>query len=213
MKNDHDGDRPPERVDFEAARVTRGRRRPALVTVGWVILLGGVVALGLSGRSGASKPADAAPEAASTGNVGVAARTTGGPIDGGPSRLGAELSRRFDPAFPNLVVVEAGETGSLAIRATRRPSTVAIHGAVLAQEATAVLFVLRAPDGYVATSIELGVPELLADGRNSRPSWPMDVELAIPTAMAASAFIVEAVVYGPGGGRIDRIRLRLAPEM
>jgi hypothetical protein len=90
---------------------------------------------------------------------------------------------------------------------------VAIHGVVLAHEATTVLFVLEALDGDVASSIEMSVPELLADGRNQRPSWPTDVELAIPTALAATPFIVEADLYGPGGARIDTIRLRLASEM
>ena len=206
-------ERLPEPVDFEATRVTRGRRRPALVTAGWVVLLGCVVALGLSGRSGATRPADTAGQAASDGDVGAADRGTGALTYGGPRRTSVELSKRFDPAFPGLVVVEAGETASLAIRATRHPSKVAIHGDVLAQEATAVVFTLQALDGQVAKSIALNVSALLADGRNHRPSWPMDVELAIPTAMAASACIVEADVYGPEGSRIDRIRLRLAPEM
>jgi len=47
----------------------------------------------------------------------------------------------------------------------------------------------------------------------TRPSWPMDVDLAIPVDLAATALVIEADLYGPGGGRIDRIRLRLAPEM
>ena len=123
------------------------------------------------------------------------------------------LSHRFDPGFPGLVVVETGETGSLAVQATRRPSTVAIHGAVLAHGATAIRFRMQGLDGEVARSVALNVPELLADGRNHRPSWPMDVEIAIPTALAGTALVIEADLYGPGGGRIDGIRLRLAPEM
>jgi len=123
------------------------------------------------------------------------------------------LSQRFDPAFPGLIVVESGETTGLAIRATRRPSAVAIHGSVLAQGSTAVQFSMQGLDGQVVRSVVLDVPELLADGRNRLPSWPMDLELAIPTALAATALVIEADLYGPGGGRIDRIRLRLAPEM
>jgi hypothetical protein len=210
---DQSGDRAPEQANFAATRVTRIRRRPSLLTAGWVVLLGGIVALGLTGRmeeSGGTRPA---AEAAAAANADEDARASGGPSYGGPRRPGVELSKRFDPAFPGLVVVEAGETASLAIRATRNPSTVAIHGDVLAQEATAVVFMLQALDGQVARSVALNVSALLADGRNHRPSWPMDVELAIPTAMAASAFIVEADVYGSSGRRIDRIRLRLAPEM
>ena len=198
MTADRPGNRPPERVDFEAARVTGSRRRPSLLTAGWVVLLGGIVALGLTGRSGDTAGMSAA-------GMSPAGRAAAANADA--------ASKRFDPAFPGLVVVEAGETASLAVRATRNPSTVTIHGVVLAHEATAVMFVLKALDGYVTRSIVLGVPELLADGVNERPSWPMDVEMAIPTAMAGRAFIVEADLYGPGGGTIDRIRLRLAPEM
>ena len=200
------GDRPAQRADFEPARLDGPRRRPSIAIVGWVAVLGGVVALGLTGRSG---------EAAGISATHAPALPTGSAVgrSAASKPAGWELSRRFDPAFPNLVVVETGETTSLAVRATRKPSTVAIHGVVLAQEATAVTFVLQALDGYVATSIELSVPELLADGRNSRPSWPMDVEFPIPTGMAASAFVVEADLYGSDGARIDLIRLRLAPEM
>jgi hypothetical protein len=204
---DHDsGERPAERADFEPARLNGLRRRPLIAIVGWVVVLGGVVALGLTGRTG-----EAASVSATQAAVPQAGSAIGRSAALNPTASG--LSRRFDPAFPSLVVVETGETTSLAVRATRQPSTVAIHGVVLAHEATTVMFVLRALDGYVAKSIEMSVPELLADGRNSRPSWPMDVEFAIPTAMAASAFVVEADLYGPGGARIDLIRLRLAPEM
>lgn len=197
---DQSGDRSAEPVEFEAARVLVGRRRPSLFMAGWVVLLGGVVALGITGRSGG---------ATGTG----AAAASGAPTSGGPGRAGVELSRRFDPSFPGLIVVEAGETAGLEIKATRRPSAVSIQGAVLAHGSTAVLFSMHGLDGAVARSVMLGVPELLADGRNHRPSWPMDVELAIPTDLAATALVIEADLYGPGGGRIDRIRLRLAPEM
>jgi hypothetical protein len=109
--------------------------------------------------------------------------------------------------------VETGETGALAIQATRRPSTVAIQGAVFAQQANAVLFTMRSLDGEIADSIARLVPAMLADGRNHRPSWPMNVELTIPTALASTALVIEAEVYGPDGVRIDGIRLRHAPEI
>ena len=188
-------------MDFEATQVIVGRRRPSLFMVGWVVLLGGVVALGISGRLGEASGAAGGAQASN------------GRTDGGPRGLGVVLSHRFDPAFPGLVVIEAGETGSLAVQATRRPSTVAIHGAVLAHGATAIRFSMEGLDGEVARSVALNVPELLADGRNDRPSWPMDVEIAIPTALAGTALVIEADLYGPGGGRVDGIRLRLAQEM
>jgi len=213
VTGDRSADRPPEPVDFEAARVIVGRRRPSLFMAGWVVLLGGVVALGIIGRWGEASGAAGAAQAASLADAAGDARASSGHTDGGPRPPGLELSHRFDPAFPSLVVVEAGETGSLAVEATRRPSTVTIHGAVLAAGATAVRFSMQGLDGEVARSVALGVPELLADGRNHRPSWRMDLEMAIPTALAATALVIEADLYGPGGGRIDRIRLRLAPEM
>jgi hypothetical protein len=114
---------------------------------------------------------------------------------------------------PTGAAVETSQTGAIAMQATRRPSTVAIQGSVFAQQANSVLFTMRSLDGDVADSVARLVPAMLAGGRNHRPSWPMAVELTIPIALASTALVIEAEVYGPDGVRIDGIRLRLAPEI
>jgi hypothetical protein len=125
----------------------------------------------------------------------------------------AAVPRGPGPASPEPDVVGTSASGAVAIQATRRPPSVAIRGSVFAQEATRVLFTIQGLDGDVADSIAVGVPAMLADGRNLRPSWPMAVELAIPTDLASSALVIGAEVYGAEGVHIDGIRLRLGFEI
>ena len=46
-----------------------------------------------------------------------------------------------------------------------------------------------------------------------RPALRFDVELAVPTAMAAGVLLVQANAYNAKGGLIAATRLRLAAEM
>jgi hypothetical protein len=194
----------------------QGARRPRIVILLLVVAVGGLIALAALGGT-APTPQSAAVEEATESPaatvVAQAQRSSRPPPRASLHPPGVVLSRRFDPAFPNLIVVEAGQTRTLAIEATRRPSMVAIHSAVFAQQATRAVFILHTLDGEVADSIAMLDPAMLADGRDVRPSWPIAVELAIPTAVASKVLVVEAEVYGADDARIDTIRLQLAPEM
>lgn len=210
--DDSSNGRAPESADFAAARVAGSRRRPPIAVLAWVVVLGGAVAFGLSGRSGGEgAPGAAGPAAAST----LASEPTGRTASSSFRVVEGPRSPRFDPDFPTLPPRDATETsppGPIFLAATRQPSAVFVHGDVDAQQVTWVFVSLQTLDGQVGGWASVSIPGA-AGGGKGRPALRFDVELAVPTAMATGVLTVQANAYNANGGLIASTRLRLAAEM
>lgn len=211
MTTDHSGDRPTERVEFETANVARVPRRSLLFTAGWVVLLGGVVAVGLGGRS-ADIPADTT-DAARPAGADAEGRATGVPTDGGPRRKDVVLSRRFDPAFPSLIIVQASESGPISVLATRRPSMVTVIGAVSLQQVARILVSMQSLDGQPAGSASTLFPQSATDGRDHLPPLGFNLRLAVPAKLADRVVVVQTSAYDTRGRLLATTRAQLAPEL
>jgi len=209
------GGRPPESADFAAARVGGSRRRIPIAALAWAAILGGVVAVGLSGHlggsGGAGDPA-AAGAAAATGAVPTTARPAASFI----RLVEGTKSPRFDPDFPSPSprdVEETSEPGPIALDATRQASAVFVHGDVFADQVTWVFVSLQSLDGQVGGWASVSIPGAAGEARDNRPALRFDVELAIPTTMATGVLMVQANAYNAGGVLIASTRVRLAADM
>jgi hypothetical protein len=211
--DDSAGGRAPERADFVTARVAGSRRRPPIAILAWVVVLGGVVAVGLSGRSGGGEgsPGAAEPAAAATHAAEPTAR-----IASSFRVVEGTRSPRFDPDFPTLPPRNASETsapGPIALEATRQASSVFVHGDVFADQVTWVFVSLQTLDGQVGGWASVSIPGAAGAGTDHRPALRFDVELAVPTVMASGVLLVQANAYNAKRGLIASTRLRLAAAM
>jgi hypothetical protein len=205
--------RAPESADF-AARVGGARRRPPIAILAWVVVLGGFVAVGLSGRfggAGAAAPGAVGTAAAST----LEAESTGRIASSSFRIVEGSRSPRFDPDFPTPPPVDTTETsppGPLSLEATRHPSAVFVHGEVFADKVTWVFVSLQTLDGQVGGWASVSIPGAAGEA-SGRPALRFDVELAIPTGMATGVLMVQANAYDATGGIIASTGVRLAAEM
>jgi hypothetical protein len=204
--------RAPEHADFAAARVGGSRRRTPLTALGWLVVLGGVVAVGLSGRTG-----DAGADGGGVTTPPAAGHAAATRLPSSSIRIvEGTRSPRFDPDFPTLPprsVEATSEPGPINLDATRQSSSVFVHGDVFAENVTWVYVSLQTPDGRVAGWASVSIPGAAGDGRDQRPALRFDVELAIPTAMASGALSVQANAYDVSGTVIASTRVRLDPQM
>ena len=206
------GGRPPESADFAAARVGGSRRRIPIAALAWAVILGGVVAVGLSGRLG--EPGGRTPNGAGGSTVAVA--TTAQPVPSFIRIVEGTRSPRFDPDFPSPLpgdVEETSEPGPIALDATRQASAVFVHGDVFADQVTWVFVSLQSLDGQVGGWASVSIPGAAGEARDNRPALRLDVELAIPTTMATGVLMIQANAYNAGGVLIGSTRVRLAAEM
>lgn len=212
MTPDRDSsERPAERVDFEASPVSGARRRPSIAIVGWLVVLTGFVAFGLTGRSAETRADTTA--AASPAGADAEGRATGVPLDGGPRRKDVQLSRRFDPAFPSLIIVEASESGPITVLATRRPSMVTVYGAVSLQQVTLILVSIQSLNGQPAGSASAVIPHPASDGRDHMPPLGFNLRLAVPAGLADRVVVVQTSAYDTRGRLLATTRAQLAPEL
>ena len=207
------GDGTPEMAGFATARVGGPGRRLPVAALGWVVVLVGVVAIGLSGRAGDT---GAGPGGAAGATMSVAIQ----PASRGPTTsvgvVQGSRSPGFNPAspFPRPRNAEATSLpGPINLDATRQPSAVFVHGDVFAQQVTWVSVSLQTLDGQVGGWASVSIPGAAGDGRDHRPALGFDVELAVPTTMAAGVLVVQANAHNAEGGLIASTRVRLEPEM
>jgi hypothetical protein len=206
--------RAPESADF-AGRIRLPRRRPPLVVLGWVAILGGIVALGLSGRPTQSGATATASKALVTA-VGKIADATASPLPPFLQFFTATTPPRFDPGsqtFPASGVVVTSAPGPIALQASRHPSTVYVHGDVFAQQVTWVFVSLQSLDGQVGGWASVSIPGAAGDGRDHRPALRFDVELAIPTGLATGVLVVQANAYNASGSLVASTRVRLTSDI
>ena len=181
--------REPEAADFSAARVQGPRRVQPILVAGWLVVLGGVVALGLSGRS--TQSGTGAGAVASIGQS-VSARPSTAPQPTLVARL---------PDFPaDLTPVQTNGPGPIQLQAQRQASSVFVHGDIYAANITWVFFSLQGPDGRVAGWASVSVPGSAGPAAASgAPAMRFDVELAVPDDFNQGPLAVLAHAYNSHG--------------
>jgi hypothetical protein len=189
--------------DFASARVGGTRRRPPMVLLGWLVVLGGVVALGVSGRSTGGE--DAQP------GTGRAIASVGTRITTLPS---APPQPTIAMVPGNPIVdgpVQTNGEGPIQLQAQRHPGTVFVHGDVYAVNITWVFLSLRAADGRVAGWASVSVPgsATMVSG-TGKPALRFDVELAVPADFNDGALVVQANAYNAHGTLVESTGVDLA---
>ena len=187
--------RSPESAAFEPARIGGGRRgRPPVVAAGFVLVLGLVIAAGVSGRLGAG-----------------AFPNTGENIALAPSPLGTPRSSDAvpptGPAFPaDTAPMLSSGPGDLELLAKRRAETIFVHGDVYAPGITWVYMSLRDDAGQIAGWASVSMPGAAGPAASGVPTLRFDVELAIPTTFSGNLW-VQAHAYDARFGLIATARV------
>ena len=191
-------DRTPETADFTAARVQGPRRWQPILVAGWLVVLAGVVALGLSGRSNES--VDGAGAIASMGPR----------ITAQPTAVPRPTTGRL-PDFPaDTTPVQTSVPGPIQLLAQRHADTVFVHGDVFAPNITWVFFSLQAADGRVAGWASVSVPGSTgAAAATGEPALRFDVELPIPNEFNQGQLVVQAHAYNAQGLLVSATSLDL----
>jgi hypothetical protein len=196
----------PESADFAAARVGGTRRRLPIAALGWLVVLGAVVALGLSGRDSGS------PVGAGSTGAAVSPTATLAAVSQGSAR---PTDRAIPPRFePDMIAIASSQPGPIHLEATRQPSSVFVHGDVFAKRITWVFVALQSPDGQVGGWASVSVPgSASAPTRSGTPALRFDVELNVPTGLATGVLIVQANAYDASGALVGTTRVRLEPHV
>jgi hypothetical protein len=196
----------PESADFAATRVGGTRRRPPIAALGWLVVLGAVVALGLSGHDSGS------PVGVGSAGVPVSPAATVVAVSQGSAR---PADRVVPPRFePDIIAIESSQPGPIQLEATRQPSSVFVHGDVFAKRITWVFVALQSLDGQVGGWASVSVPgSASAPTRSGTPALRFDVELNVPTDLATGVLIVQANAYDASGALVGTTSVRLEPHM
>jgi hypothetical protein len=194
-----DRGRPHEHAEFEAARVGGpGRTRaPIIAALGFVVVLGAIVAAGVGGRS-------------PSGAVSVIA---GGaqPSAGVAPSLVAPTPGRASPTHPAATFVPAAPLltsgpGPIQLVAQRSSEGMFVHGDVFVARVTWVYVSLYDDAGNVAGWASVSVPGAAGPGRSAGPTLRFDVELALPAAFDGRLWI-SANAYDDVGTLIAGARI------
>jgi hypothetical protein len=191
--------REPETADFSAVRVQGPRRWQPILVAAWLVALGGMVALGLSGRS------------ADSGTGTGAVPSIGQSVSARPSATTQPtLIARF-PGFPaDVTPVQTSGPGPIQLQAQRHASSVFVHGDIYAPDITWVFFSLQGPDGRVAGWASVSVPGSVGPAAASGgPAMRFDVELAVPSDFNEGTLLVVAHAYNAHGVLVSATSVNL----
>jgi hypothetical protein len=186
--------RPPESATFEATRVGGGRRPPVFAAA-FVLLVGGMVAVGIAGREPAKPPAVA-----------------GASIELGPpaaSPVAPVVS--LVPSPDSAPVVTNGE-GPIVLQARRHPETVYVHGDVFVEQVTWVFVSLQDQAGRIAGWASVSIPASTAPAASGVPTLRFDVELALPPEAVDGLLGIHASAHDSEGRLVATAALELDRE-
>jgi hypothetical protein len=196
--------RPPEHAEFEAARVGGSRRSqaPVLAVLGFVVVLGAIVAIGLGGRipSGSTSilPGGARPSASVAPSV----------VEPTP----AEATARPRPSpLPGAPLLTSGP-GPIQLVAQPSATGMFVHGDVFVPRVTWVYVSLSDDAGNIAGWASVSVPGAAGPGRGAGPTLRFDVELALQPAFDGRLWI-SANAYDDAGTLIAGTRIEAGPAL
>ena len=183
--------RAPESAAFEPAQLGRARRdRPPVVAFAFLLVLGGIVAAGVSGRL---------ETGAFPVGGGDLAAATGTPVPPTPALEPDRFASSGLPAFPaDTGPIYTSAPGPMHVEAKRHPETIFVHGDVDAPRITWVFVSVLDDIGRVAGWTSVSVPGAAGPNANGGPALRFDVELAIPAGFGGRLW-VRAQAYDTDG--------------
>jgi hypothetical protein len=181
--------RVPEGATFEAARLGGPRRRPPVLVLAFAIMLTGLVAIGISGRSPAAAPgAPGSPIARASAAMTAAPAShgpEGPPVGPGPS--------------PDQAPIVATPSGPVELLVRRHPETMFVHGDVFVEQARWVFVSLQNSAGRVAGWASVSVPGAAGPATGDGPTLRFDLELAVPSDFVDGPIWIQAYAYDSQG--------------
>lgn len=197
------GDRParePESATFEAARVGSSRARPPVFILGFLVVIGAMIAISVGSRglpAATAVPVALAPSLAPTPTLAAAIST----VEPAPSQPDG-----ID------VPVATSPPGDIQLLARRVPASIFVHGDVFVPSATWVYVSLRDDAGNVAGLASVSVPGGAGAAQGAGPTLRFDVELAVPASFSGRLW-VDATVYDTSGKLAASTRLEVASPL
>ncbi len=193
--------REPESASFETVRVGARRTGPPFFLVGFLVIIGGLVAVGVGGRPPAIAPT--APP--------VAAGSPGSSTFDGVLPTPPAVVFRDPRASPDAAPIMTSGPGPIEIVARRHPETMFVHGDVFVPRVTWVFVSLQDDDGRVAGWASVSVPGAAGPGLGSGPTMRFDVEVALPDGYDDRLWI-QANAYDADGAQVANVRLEVPAD-
>jgi hypothetical protein len=194
-----DRGRAPESASFDAARVGGGRRvQPSVFVVGFLALLGGLIAVSVGGRGPAS--ASAPPAAVASTSPSRIAPPAATPTVR-PRPMPTTIDVRTEPG-----PVVTSPPGAIELLARRQAGAMFVHGDVFVPRVTWVYVSLQDDTGDVAGWASVSVPGAAGPGKEDGPTLRFDVELPVPERFAGRVWL-SANAYDADGALIATVRL------
>jgi hypothetical protein len=199
-RRDREPEREPESATFETVQVAVRRGRPPLLIVGFVVVLGGLIAVSVGSRGlpGATSAPLALPASPSSPTPGSSPAPSQAPL---PS----------PPELVDLPVMTSGP-GDIELLARRARASIFVHGDVFVPGVTWVFVSLQDDGGNVAGWASVSVPGAAGPGVGTGPTLRFDVELAVPDAFAGRLWIT-ANAYDSAGSPVTSTRLEVATAL
>lgn len=205
MTGDGRPGREPESASFETARLRPRRGTQPIFIVGFLAVIGGVVAVGLGGRSVAQPTLP--PIALDT----AAPATIAATVQPSPEPSPEPSPAIFIPhATANAAPVYATGPGQLELRAQRLPASLYVHGDVFVPQVTWVFVSLQDGAGRVAGWASVSVPGAAGPARDKGPTLRFDVEMNVPDGFGAPLWL-NANAYDAEGALMTSVRLEIGP--
>jgi hypothetical protein len=189
--------REPESASFETARVPSRGGPPPLLILGFLVLVGAFVAVGVGGQS--SVALTRPPVALATPSSSPAAAATT------PQR-----SARSSPAAPTPVPVMTSGPGPIQLQAQRFDTSMHVHGDVFIPRVTWVFMSVQDGDGGVAGWGSVSVPGAAGDARTNGPTLRFDIDVAIAAEFSGPLWLF-ANGYDDSGTRVASARVQIDP--
>jgi len=163
--------REPESASFETARVASRRGSPPVLVLGFLVVVGTFVAVGVGGQSSGQPtfpPVAIATPASSPTAAAATPRATTGP--------------RLTPATP--VPVMTTGPGPVQLQAQRLDSSMSVHGDVFVARVTWVFVSLQDATGRVAGWASVSVPGAAGPAQSGGPTLRFDVTITVPDSFS-----------------------------
>lgn len=190
--------REPESASFEIARVPSRRASPPIFILGFLAVVGAIVAVGVGGGS-SGQPSF--PPVAFDSPVVTAAPTS--------SPSPAPTSPSVRPFGSTGTQVYASGTGPIELQARRLSTSMYIHGDVFVPQVTWVFVSLQDDIGRVAGWASVSVPGAAGPARDKGPNLRFDVEMAVPDGFSGRLWL-HANAYDADGIQMASTRLEVS---
>jgi hypothetical protein len=198
-------EREPESASFEIARVPSRRGSSPIFILGFLVIVGAIVAVG-AGVGSSGQPS--LPPIALGSPVASLATVQATPTPE-PSAEPTIPPATPPPSPGRVQTVYSGE-GPIELQARRLSGSVYIHGDVYVPQVTWVFVSLQDDAGRVAGWSSVSVPGAAGPARDKGPTLRFDVDLAVPIGFGGRLWL-HANAYDSEGALMTSARVEIGP--